>query len=214
MNTKRTLILAALMAALAAGPGWFATHEAIAAGPPAGRPARTQPLSTGEAATLSFMREEEKLARDVYLNLDKAWDLPPFQNIATSEQRHMDTLKGKLDKYGLPDPANPALIGWFANPELAALYVELMGRGETSYLEALRVGGLIEEVDIDDLAQAIAATTHPDLVQVYNNLMRGSRNHLRAFAAEIERQGAVYEALYLEQEVVDAIIDTPMERGK
>ena len=65
-----------------------------------------------------------------------------------------------------------------------------------------------------DLENAIAATNHADLDQVYGNLLRGSRNHLRAFAREIERQGGVYEAQYIDQEIVDAIIDSPMERGK
>ena len=114
---------------------------------------------------------------------------------------------------GLPDPAKPE-IGAFKNAEIQALYDELMDRGETSYLEALWVGGLIEEVDIEDLDNAIAASNHADLAQVYGNLLRGSRNHLRAFASTIERQGVVYEAQHLDQEIVDAIIDSPMERGK
>lgn len=128
------------------------------------------------------------MARDVYLNMAARWALPPFANIAKSEQQHMDALKAKLDKYSLPDPAQPE-IGAFKNAELQTLYDELMDRGETSYLEALRVGGLIEEVDIEDIENAIAAASHADLAQVYGNLLRGSRNHLRAFAREIERQG-------------------------
>lgn len=212
MNTRINLFVMTLMLALA-GPMGFLGGEASAAGPQGGRGVRIQPLSADEAATLSFMREEEKLARDVYLNMAARWALPPFANIAQSEQQHMDAIKAKLDKYGLPDPANTT-IGSFKNAELQTLYDTLMDRGETSYLEALQVGGMIEEVDIEDLENAIAATNHADLDQVYGNLLRGSRNHLRAFAREIERQGGVYEAQYLDQEIVDAIIDSPMERGK
>lgn len=212
MNTKMNLFVMTLMAALA-GPMGFLGTDALAAGPQGGRGVSVQPLTADEAATLNFMREEEKVARDVYLNMAARWALPPFANIAKSEQQHMDAIKAKLDKYRLPDPAKPE-IGAFTNVDLQDLYDGLMDRGETSYLEALRVGGLIEEVDIEDLDNAIAATSHADLAQVYGNLLRGSRNHLRAFASTIERQGVVYEAQHLDQEIVNAIIDSPMERGK
>ena len=212
MNINKKLFVMTLVAALA-GPMGFLGTDALAAGPQGGRGVSVQPLTADEAATLTFMREEEKVARDVYLNMAARWALPPFANIAKSEQQHMDAIKAKLDKYRLPDPAM-AEIGTFRNAELQDLYDGLMDRGETSYLEALRVGGLIEEVDIEDLDNAIAATNHADLAQVYGNLLRGSRNHLRAFASTIERQGVVYEAQHLDQEIVDAIIDSPMERGK
>ena len=212
MNIKMNLFVMTLAAALA-GPIGFLGTDALAAGPQGGRGVRVQPLSADEAATLTFMREEEKMARDVYLNMAARWALLPFANIAKSEQQHMDAIKAKLDRYGLPDPAL-AEIGAFRNAELQALYDGLMDRGETSYLEALWVGGLIEEVDIEDLDNAIAATSHADLAQVYGNLLRGSRNHLRAFASAIERQGEVYKAQHLDQETVDPIIDSPMERGK
>ena len=217
MNTKRKLIATTLTLILA-GPALLTTTPALAAGPapkpcrPGSSACQVQPLSTAEAATLTFMREEEKLARDIYINMDEAWGLPPFRNIAASEQKHMDAIKAKLDKYQLPDPALPE-IGAFKNVELQELYEELLARGGDSYLEGLQVGGLIEEVDIEDLDTAIAATNHADLAQVYESLMCGSRNHLRSFAAAIEAQGMVYEAQYLDQAEVDAIIDSPMERN-
>ncbi len=211
MNTKRNLIAATLTLVLS-GPAVLSMATAHAAGPQGGKQVQVQPLNADEAATLTFMREEEKLARDIYLAMDQAWGLPPFGNIAVSEQKHMDAIKALLDKYRLADPALSE-IGAFKNDELQQLYDELLGRGEVSYLKALQVGGLIEEVDIEDLENAIDATNHADLAQTYASLMCGSRNHLRAFAATIEAQGVAYEAQYLDQEVVDAIIDSPMERG-
>ena len=217
MNSKCNLIAATLTLVLS-GPALLSTTPALAAGP-AAKPCRpgssacqVQPLSAVEAATLTFMREEEKLARDIYLAMDQAWGLPPFGNIAVSEQKHMDAIKALLDKYRLADPALSE-IGAFNDPELQQLYGNLLARGQVSYLEALQVGGLIEEVDIEDLENAIDATNHADLAQTYASLMCGSRNHLRAFAATIEARGVAYEAQYLDQEVVDAIIDSPMERG-
>ena len=44
--------------------------------------------------------------------------------------------------------------------------------------------------------------------------MSGSRNHLRAYVGQIENLGVVYEAQYLSQDEVDAIVDSPIERGR
>ncbi|MBV5275669.1 MAG: DUF2202 domain-containing protein [Lamprocystis purpurea] len=205
MNLNYRLLPLALTAVLAAAP-------ALGAGPRGTRPVLPT-VDAGEAASLTFMREEEKVARDTYLAMEARWDALPFANIAQSEQQHMDAVKASLTKYALPDPVNPDLPGVFDNETLQQMYTDLLARGETSYLEALRVGGLIEEVDIDDVQDAMDATDNADLKTMYGNLLRGSRNHLRAFAAAIEALGVVYEAQHLEQATVDAIIDSPMERG-
>jgi hypothetical protein len=172
-----------------------------------------QEVDADEAATLGFMREEEKLARDVYLQLYEQWQAPLFNNIANAEQRHMDAVKDLLDKYALPDPTDPDDNGVYSNAVLQQLYNDLMTRGAESYLEALRVGAYIEEIDIEDNQMAIEATDNEDLKALYDKLLRGSRNHLRAFVGTIERLGVVYEAQYLDQDLVDAIADTPTERG-
>ena len=75
-----------------------------------------------------FMREEEKLARDVYLTLYDAWGLTPFASIAVSEQSHMNAMLLLL-KYRLPDPAAGKPIGEFTDPDLQALYDTLIARG-------------------------------------------------------------------------------------
>ena len=163
-------------------------------------------LSQTEADTLSFMREEEKLARDVYLQMIAEYGSKIFYNIAESEQTHMDAIKTLLDKYGLDDPAVP-IFGVFNDTDLQVLYDELVARGDDSKLDALRVGALIEEVDIEDLQTAIDQTDKHDLERVYGNLMSGSKNHLRAFVSQIELlSGENYEAQYLPQEVVEEIL--------
>ena len=173
----------------------------------------TTALSDAEAATLVFMREEEKLARDVYITLYDQWENPVFNNISGSEQRHMDSMKSKIDKYGLVDPVTDDTVGVFQNEALSTLYNALIERGGVSLEEALHVGGYIEELDISDLEKAIAESSHADVVRAYENLERGSRNHLRAFVGQIENLGVVYEAQVMLQEEVDAIINSAMERG-
>ncbi|WP_457674069.1 DUF2202 domain-containing protein [Thiolapillus sp.] len=171
------------------------------------------PLSDDEAATLLHMREEEKLARDVYLTLFDTWDAAVFGNISNSEQKHMDTMLSKVEMYELVDPVTDDAVGAFDTEEFADLYVQLTEQGAQSLEAALMVGGLIEELDIMDLQAAIEESDHPDIVQAYENLMRGSRNHLRQFAAQIESLGLIYEAQLMTQEEVDEIINSPMERG-
>lgn len=174
----------------------------------------TAELDATEAAGLTFMREEEKLARDVYQYFYPLWNATLFDNISISEQKHFEAIGALLDTYRLDDPAMQDLPGVFQNAELQHLYDQLIALGSTTALAALQVGALIEETDMVDIQEAIAATDQPDIIEVYENLLRGSRNHLRAFVAAIEAQGVPYVAQVLPQEEVDAIVDSPMERGR
>lgn len=189
---------------------WLTTAPAFAQGVRSG--GATFPLTSAESQYLTYLREEEKLARDVYITLQQRWGLDIFVNISMSEQQHMDAIKNLLDKYGLADPSHPQ-IGVFTDQNLQMAYQALVARGNQSVVDALLTGGYIEELDLGDLEKAMAANSHSDLLQVYSNLMKGSRNHLRAFAGQLENSGIAYDAQVLTQDQVDAIINTPMERG-
>ncbi len=174
-------------------------------------------LTTEDALGLLHLREEEKLARDVYSALA---DMSPiFANIAEAESRHMDAVGQLIAKYGLEDPVSDDTEGVFTNPEFTTLYENLVEGGSESLLEAYKVGAMIEEMDIKDLQDVSSTATNDDVTRVYENLMRGSRNHLRAFAAQIEAAAeagdsdAIYEAQFLSQEEFDAIANSPVERG-
>ena len=208
MHAQRLLTVVALSAVIATAPAWGARGAGRWGTPPS-----DQIVDAGEAATLTFMREEERLARDLYHQFHEIWESVLFVNISAAEQRHMDAVKNAMDKYALPDPSNPALVGEYSYPELQQLHNQLLAQGEQSYLEALWAGGMVEEMDIADLRDAIVATDNDDLKKLYENLLRGSRNHLRAYAAEIERMGVIYEAQYLKQTDVDKILNSSMERG-
>jgi hypothetical protein len=144
-----------------------------------------QSLSVEEAATLSFMREEEKLARDVYQVMFDTWGATIFENIAASEQRHMDALLNLLAKYNLPDPAlGPGAFS--PGSGLQEIYDGLITLGSQSLESAMQVGVMIEVLDIHDLQEAMAGTTRTDLLNVYGNLLSGSENHLAAFTAHLE----------------------------
>jgi hypothetical protein len=172
-------------------------------------------LSAAEIEGILYMREEEKLARDVYLTLYERWGLPIFQNIANSEATHMQAVKTLIDRYNLEDPAAGQDVGVFTNPTLQGLYDQLVEEGSRSLSSALRVGAAIEEIDILDLEERIAQTDRADIQMVYENLTKGSRNHLRSFVSTLERQsGEIYQPQYLSQAAYDAIVAAPMERGR
>jgi len=143
------------------------------------------PLTDDEKYWMTYMREEEKLARDVYLSLGARWNLPLFTNIAQSEQVHMDSVKTLLDRYGIPDPAAGKAQGAFTDPALQDLYDDLIAQGSASPVEALKAGVIVEETDIADLNKALATTEKNDIRTVYNNLLQGSMNHLNAFQSNL-----------------------------
>jgi len=169
-------------------------------------------LSNDEAVGLLYMREEEKLARDVYNTLYGIWGQPTFQNIAASEQAHMDEVKQLLDRYGLADPA--LAPGQFSDPTLQALYNQLVAQGSVSLADALKVGAAIEEIDIIDLQTRIAQTDNADIQWVYNNLMSGSVNHLNSFTSVLQMQtGETYQPQYLSAEEYQSFITGSMGNG-
>ena len=171
-------------------------------------------LSDGEIESLVFMREEEKLARDVYIALYEKWNATVFNNISKSEDKHTNAIKMLLDRYSIEDPAINDEHGVFQNETLQNLYNDLIAKGNESLLEALKVGAAIEEIDILDLQKQInEIVDNEDITMVFNNLMRGSRNHLRAFTKNISAQGETYTPQYLAQEVYDEIINSDIERG-
>lgn len=174
---------------------------------------KTSDLSSEEMAALFYMREEEKLAHDVYLTLYERWGLDVFQNISNSEQTHMDAIKNLLDRYGLSDPAQKD-VGAFSDQTLQELYDELVVRGSQSLAEALKVGAAIEEIDILDLRERIARTDKSDIQRVFSNLLRGSGNHLRAFVNELITQtGEIYEPQYLTVDEYQSIISGASQTG-
>jgi hypothetical protein len=236
------LIVSVGSLAIAKGPGgeWNqssepATDEVTEEVTESAPPLETS-LDPAESTHLVFMREEEKLARDVYLTLGEMYPQQRiFNRIATrSEQQHTDAVLAKLNEYNIPDP-NPATdnlpesIGLFTGAEYGGYflekYVALTQIGAKSELDALYVGAFIEELDMHDLIECpdvivdrdngineggcgMNYTDEDDIKQTLAGLLSGSENHLRAFVGQIEAVigEGNYEAQYLSQEEVDTIL--------
>ena len=157
------------------------------------------------------MREEEKLARDVYITMYEMYDNKVFNNISKAEQMHMDKVLTLLEKYDIEDPSLEG-IGEFSNEKLQKLYNDLIEQGSISEIDALLVGATIEDVDIFDLDEFTAETTDPDIITVYDALNCGSRNHMRAFNTQLDSLGVTYTPQFITQEQFDAIITGEHER--
>lgn len=171
-------------------------------------------VSDAEAASLQFLREEEKLARDVYRTLYETWSVPAFDNISSSEETHTTAVRLLLDRYDLPDPAADQPAGSFANAELQALHDSLVTVGQSDEVDALKVGAAVEEIDLVDLREALnTIVDNQDITLVYENLAKGSRNHLRAFVRTLQQRGETYEPRYLSPAEYQEIIEGEMERG-
>ena len=166
---------------------------AVAAPVMAAKKPVTEATVTNEvAAMLQFMREEEKLAHDVYALFDGIYggDTNTFGKIMVSEQRHTDAVKTLLQKYGVDDPAADTAPGVFANADLQVLYDTLVANGSgpgADLADALKVGVAIERKDMTDIVEAIELSlAYKDIVQVYSNLLAGSENHLAGFLTALE----------------------------
>ena len=172
-----------------------------------------EPISPAESGSLSFMREEEKLARDVYITLYNKWGVNIFTNISNSEQTHMEAILMLLNKYSLTDPVGSNAVGVFNNTTLQNLYSQLVAQGNISVLEAYKVGATIEDLDIFDLKNALLGNDNQDIKLVYDMLTKGSRNHMRSFYKNILNVGGTYLPQYITQAEFDAIINSAMETG-
>ena len=193
-------------------------------------------LDAAEQTHLIFMREEEKLARDVYLTFAQWYpNQTVFDTIATtSEQTHTDTVRDKLDQYDVADPNPytnnlPDMLAVFIGETYGEYFTEKFGQltdiGSPSELDALYVGALIEELDMHDIIECpqvivdldngiaeggcgLNYTDERSLINTYRSLVDGSESHLRAYVGQIEAVIGVgnYQAQYLTQDEVDAIL--------
>jgi len=165
----------------------------------------TGTLTEAEIVGLKEMREEEKLAREVYLAMNAKYNYRVFANIAKSENAHTSAVLYIMKGFGLTDPS-PVAANEFSNPLFTELYAQLTTKGSASLVEALKVGAFIEERDIADLQRHLAETKNPTVAKVYGNLLRASKFHLKAFTNVLKIQGATYTPTVLSLEEYNKIL--------
>ena len=162
--------------------------------------------------TISYMGNEERLAYDVYNRLYSEWGTKQFTNIATkSEYKHITAVQQLVQKYKMSDDINftnvdlPALgymntpienmqAGTYDIAKIQKLYDDLISQGSTSEVEALKVGCIVEVVDVNELDEYIALAEESnaqDVIDVFNFLRDGSYNHYWAFDKGLKNRGIV-----------------------
>jgi hypothetical protein len=161
-------------------------------------------LSSQDTASLFYMAEEEKMARDVYTYFSSLYSLPVFRNIPKSEAIHFKAIGNLISGFKLPYTGSDTQ-GAFVNQEIAGLYKELTAKGSVSLEEALKVGALVEETDILDLEKEILLTQNISVKTVYRNLLQASENHLRAFTGILLARKITYQPALLNDDYYNAI---------
>ena len=130
---------------------------------------------------LVYALQDEYLARAEYELILEEWGIErPFSNIIRSEERHIASLLPLFDRYGV------------APPEDSAAEHVIM---PASRQEAFEIGVHAEIENIAMYEAFLEANDLPrDVKNVFEALLRGSENHLRAFeqglAAETGNRGA------------------------
>jgi hypothetical protein len=170
-------------------------------------------FSESELDILLHMKEEEKLARDVYTALYDKWGSTIFSRISEAENNHMNAVILLLQNYG-EEYTHTGIAGEFSNPDFLELYKQLILKGSESVGEAYKIGALIEEMDIKDLTEYLGKVTNENIIMVFENLQKGSRNHLRAFNRQLVSLGLIYTPVYISQVEYDLIVNSQNETGK
>jgi len=170
----------------------------------------TTQLTQQEIDDLLFLREEEKLARDVYLFSYDKYAETIFNSISQSEQQHMNSVLTLLNTYGIADPALSER-GVFKNQTLQSLYNDLTTQSDISLLEALKVGATIEDLDLNDIHEDESNTTKEDIINVYEKLSCGSRNHLRSYTSQLILNGESYVPQFISLAEFTEVINSESE---
>jgi len=161
-------------------------------------------LTDAEKSGLYLMREEEKLAGDVYSFFNTKFNYRIFANISKSESVHSAAVLSLIRYFGLTDSA-VATKGVFNDATLQSLYDKFTTEA-TTVNQALTTGAFIEEYDIADLKKLIAESSNADIKLVYGNLMRGSEFHLKSFTGVLKLRGVTYVPKILSAEEYQLII--------
>jgi|GEM_PF-608524 len=181
-----TKILVGLTSAAVIVSGAAVAGAQALAADPTPSPSAGAALDEQAQEHVAFIREEERLARDLYTALDAHHDgLAPFSMIKNAEQRHFDAAGRLIDIYHLDDPSEGAEAGEYAFDELQERYDGWLERGLKSEQEAFTVGVELETADIADLEKMIADIDNAQVDRVLGHLLQGSEHHLDAFTKAV-----------------------------
>jgi len=161
-------------------------------------------LTTEQKYSLAYMWHEEKLAKEIYLELNKIYPTKQLENIANnSEVKHIEYVQNLVQFYDInvtnianyeinysADELNNMPVGKFAIPEIQSLYNMLYDKGIGSQQASLEVGCIVEVTDVNDLNKYIIdANGNKEIIDTFNILRDGSYNHYWAFDKGLKNMG-------------------------
>ncbi len=161
-------------------------------------------LTEDQKYSLAYMWHEEKLARDLYLELNKLYPTVQLEQIGSmSENMHISLVQDLVEWYDInitnlvdytvdysKEELDALGTGEFAVPVIQELYDTLYAKGSASKQDALETGCMVEVTDINDLDGYIAtAGDNKALVDTFTILRAGSYNHYWAFDNALRQMG-------------------------
>jgi len=171
----------------------------------------TAELTANEIEFLYAVREDEKLARDVYNYFFEKYELRTFSNISKAEVTHITAVERLFYFYSINYPAvGPA--GQFNDSARKEYYDNLVNKGVTA-LEAFKSTTYLEEKDIADYTSVLKDVQNPNIKVVIENLIKGSMNHLKSSYRQVIALGGTYTPAFLTQEKFDEIINSNFIKG-
>jgi hypothetical protein len=172
----------------------------------------TAELTADEIEFLYAVREDEKVARDLYAAFFEKYKLKAFENLSKAEINHIRAVELLMDYYEIEYP-EAGDYGKFTDPARQQLYDSLLLKGETA-LEAFKVMAQLEEDNIVSYLKVLEDIDNDNIGIVIENLERASENHFKATIRQITALGGEYTARYMTQEQYSAIIAKGFEQGK
>lgn len=163
-----------------------------------------QELTSEQMYTLAYMWHEEKLAYDVYLELNKVHPAQQLEKIATnSEIKHIALVEDLVAWYDInvtnladytinysQEELSAMPVGVFAIDAIQSLYDTLYAKGIQTSQDALEVGCMIEVTDINDLDEYLKiAGDNQAIIDTFTILRDGSYNHYWAFDKGLKNMG-------------------------
>lgn len=172
-TTSRTVAVAAAGAAV------------LGFGVPSAVQAASSDTATGLSnAQLTEMREEERMARDLYTQLAASSGEAIFTRIAGAEQRHLDAVERLMTSQGMNPDAAGSTVGRYAVGEVQAAYTGWLSQGRASDQAAYKVGVELETWDVAEL-KAMKVPSDTTGARVVAALLNGSKHHLTAFTKAV-----------------------------
>ena len=165
-------------------------------------------LNSTEQNSIIQMVQWEKLFAQIYQQFYQQWQHEAFKNIPQNEEKHRKALEALLTKYKLTPVSNTT------SASLTKYHDDWIAQGNASLVAALTVSATMEDKYLLELQQALSnkAIDNFDIQFVYQNLAKGSRNHLRNIVNLLKAQQVEYQAHYLTSAEFQEIIHSPQER--